>query len=80
MVTVLPFIINIMRDNLSLDDTIRQKVERTLCSIQTVFKFVGVVETNFKLMLNSFPIGSISMRTPRLCKRRMMDPANFGNL
>lgn len=78
-----------MRENLSLDDTIRLKVERTPCSFQIAFKLVGMVETNFKLMFNSFLIDNIFIRAPRLCRRRIlgfglrrakkMDPADFGN-
>lgn len=59
-----------MSENLSLDD-IGLKVEKTLCSLQMAVKLVGVVETNFKLMLNSFLIDNI-IRTPRLCRRRIM--------
>lgn len=55
-----------------MDDTIRLKVERAVCSIQMAFKLLGVIETNFKVMLNSFLIGSIFMKIPRLCGRRIM--------
>lgn len=66
------FSVLIMRENPSLDDTVRLKVERTLCSLQMAFKLIGVVETNFKSMLNSFLIDNIFIRTSRFCRRRIM--------
>lgn len=62
-----------MMENLPLVGTGRLKIERNqLCYLQIAFKPVKVVDFNFKLMLNSFLIDKVFMRSPRLCVRRIM--------